>query len=453
MLSWERKIRSMPDGGNTMEERRAFNETAVALANNRVGLDDTIRLAAHDAFGEELSGGFIVPRMFSSDLIVLYKRLDAAKLDFFRQLPEKEKRGKNKEYETLKGMLEGMVKLCDEILANKDLQSILQHPKEVQRIARATAGSFEVSLYARLRSVLRLTKGALSVGAVSAIVYFVYLWASGSELPWFLIKYSGVLKPLLGKARQVVSGFTEQAARKAWDAWDATSSYANDAWDVTSNYANSGFDKASAFRDAAKTVASDVYANIQNTSFKDLARSGLTYLGLGISGGEGVNMHEYILFGYRKSRLLEHQRNAYSRLLNIVKELPGRPKAGRILEAVALFPDLPSTAKKEQTGETTLAKIRRRMGTSPRKTAARKTTARKTTARKTTARKTTARKTTPRKTTPRKTTPRKTKSRKATRKMVRKTTPRKKPRKTKSLRNMDKSSRLKEIKRRMKKTK
>ena len=456
MLSWKRKIQNMPANTvKTLEERRAFNDTAVALANNRVNLNDTIRLAAHDAFGDKLTGGFIIPRMSSSDLIDLYKRLDAAKLDFFRELPRKEQRGKTKEYDILKSKLDDMVKLCDEILKNKDLQSILQHPKEVERIARATAGSSEVSLYGRLRSVLRLAKGALSVGAVATIVYFVYLWASGSDLPWFLVKYSGILKPFLGKAREVVSGFTEKAAAKAWDAWDnawdATSSYAGKA----SSYAGKAWESTSAFRDAAKSATSDAYANLQNTSLKDLARSGLTYFGLGVSGGEGVNNHEHILFGVRKSRLLEHQVKSRNILLGIVMDLPSRPKAGRIYQAIELFPVLPSVAKKHaqdqrlleralQTSneETNLEKIKRRMAGTPRKT--RKTPKKKATPKKTTPakkkkkampRKTTPRKTTPRKTTPRKTTPRKTR----------------KAKKTTSLRNMDKASRLKEIKRRMKK--
>ena len=445
MLSWKTKIRSMPaNAAKTLEERRAFNDTAVALANNRVGLADTIRLAAHDAFGEEeLSGGFIIPRMFSSDLISLYKRLDAAKLDFFRELPQKKQRGKNKEYDMLTSKMEGMVKLCDEILENKDLQSILEHPKEVQRIALATAGSSEVSLYGRLRSVLRLTKGALSIGAVSVIVYFVYLWASGNGLPWFLVKYSGILKPFLGKAREVVSGFTEKAAARAWGAWDSTSAYANNAWDATSSYASGALGATAAFRDAAKTAASDAYANIQNTSLKDLARSGLTYLGLGISGGEKVNMHEYILFVMDKTNLLDHQIKAQKRLLDILKELPSQPKAGRIYKGIEMFPVLPSVAKKRAQDqrlleralrtskkETNLEKIKRRMARAPRKT------------------------TTPRKTTPRKTTPnKKTTKKKALKKAPvkkKKATPRKTKTKTTSLRNMDKSSRLKEIKRRMK---
>ena len=83
MLSWKNKIQNMPNTGEAMEERRAFNDTVVALANNRVNLSDTVRLATHDAFDAELSaGGFIIPRMFSTDLIDVYKRLEAVKLDF-----------------------------------------------------------------------------------------------------------------------------------------------------------------------------------------------------------------------------------------------------------------------------------------------------------------------------------------------------------------------------------
>ena len=246
MLSWKTKIRSMPaNAAKTLEERRAFNDTAVALANNRVGLADTIRLAAHDAFGEELSGGFIVPRMFSSDLIVLYKRLDAAKLDFFRELPEKKQRGKNKEYDMLTSKMEGMVKLCDEILENKDLQSILEHPKEVQRIALATAGSSEVSLYGRLRSVLRLTKGALSIGAVAAIVYFVYLWASGKrptvvscQVQWYPETVSGESQ---GSRFRVHGAGGSQGLGRVGLYVYATTRGTNNAWESTS-----------AFRDAAK---------------------------------------------------------------------------------------------------------------------------------------------------------------------------------------------------------
>ena len=289
MLSWKSKIQNMPNTGEAMEERRAFNDTVVALANNRVNLSDTIRLATHDAFDAELlAGGFIIPRMFSTDLIDVYKRLEAAKLEFFRELPEKEQTGKTEEYYTLKSKLEKIVKLCDKILENKDLQSILRNPKEVQRIARATAGSSEVSLYGRLRFVLRLTKGALSIGAVAAIVYFVYVWASTGSLPFFLSRYSVVLKPLLGKAREVVSGLTEKAASRAWDAaqaastyadkaWNTTSSYANDAWDATANYTNNAWNATSAFREAAKNATSEAYANIKNTSLSDLTQSGYNY--------------------------------------------------------------------------------------------------------------------------------------------------------------------------------
>ena len=119
----------MPDTGEAMEERRAFNDTVVALANNRVNLSDTVRLATHDAFDAELSaGGFIIPRMFSTDLIDVYKRLEAVKLDFFEN-SRKRTDWKNREYDTLKSKLETIVKLCDKILENKDLQSILRNPK------------------------------------------------------------------------------------------------------------------------------------------------------------------------------------------------------------------------------------------------------------------------------------------------------------------------------------
>ena len=217
--------------------------------------------------------------------------------------------------------METIVKLCDKILENKDLQSILRNPKEVQRIARATAGSSEVSLYGRLRFVLRLTKGALSIGAVAAIVYFVYVWASTGSLPFFLSRYSVVLKPLLGKAREVVSGLTEKAASRAWDAaqaastyadkaWNTTSSYANDAWDAsadytnhawdaTANYTNNAWNATSAFREAAKNATSEAYANIKNTSLSDLAQSGYNYFLNILSGGDQDKKHllfENILF-------------------------------------------------------------------------------------------------------------------------------------------------------------
>ena len=397
MLSWKNKIQNMPNTGEAMEERRAFNDTVVALANNRVNLSDTVRLATHDAFDAELSaGGFIIPRMFSTDLIDVYKRLEAVKLDFFRELPEKEQTGKTEEYYTLKSKLETIVKLCDKILENKDLQSILRNPKEVQRIARATAGSSEVSLYGRLRFVLRLTKGALSIGAVAAIVYFVYVWASTGSLPFFLSRYSVVLKPLLGKAREVVSGLTEKAASRAWDAaqaastyadkaWNTTSSYANDAWDAsadytnhawdaTANYTNNAWNATSAFREAAKNATSEAYANIKNTSLSDLAQSGYNYFLNILSGGDQDKKHllfENILFDLHETKLHDHQITAGIVLRNIVKKLPSR--AGRIYQAIKLYPALPSNTTKKTT-----RRVRRRQP-SPRRNSATKETVRKAT--------------------------------------------------------------------------
>ena len=391
MLSWKSKIQNMPNTGEAMEERRAFNDTVVALANNRVNLSDTIRLATHDAFDAELlAGGFIIPRMFSTDLIDVYKRLEAAKLEFFRELPEKEQTGKTEEYYTLKSKLEKIVKLCDKILENKDLQSILRNPKEVQRIARATAGSSEVSLYGRLRFVLRLTKGALSIGAVAAIVYFVYVWASTGSLPFFLSRYSVVLKPLLGKAREVVSGLTEKAASRAWDAaqaastyadkaWNTTSSYANDAWDATANYTNNAWNATSAFREAAKNATSEAYANIKNTSLSDLTQSGYNYfLKNFLRGGDQDKKHllfEYILFALNETTLHDHQIIAKSVLRNIVEKIPSR--AGRIYQAIEFYPALPSDTRKKTTKETT-RRVRRRQP-SPRRKSTTKETVRKAT--------------------------------------------------------------------------
>ena len=361
----ENKIQNMPNTGEAMEERRAFNDTVVALANNRVNLSDTVRLATHDAFDAELSaGGFIIPRMFSTDLIDVYKRLEAVKLDFSENSRKKNRLGKPKR------VLYSKVQIGDHrqtLRQDPGEQRLAVHPAQPergQRIARATAGSSEVSLYGRLRFVLRLTKGALSIGAVAAIVYFVYVWASTGSLPFFLSRYSVVLKPLLGKAREVVSGLTEKAASRAWDAaqaastyadkaWNTTSSYANDAWDAsadytnhawdaTANYTNNAWNATSAFREAAKNATSEAYANIKNTSLSDLAQSGYNYFLNILSGGDQDKKHllfENILFDLHETKLHDHQITAGIVLRNIVKKLPSR--AGRIYQAIKLYPALP----------------------------------------------------------------------------------------------------------------
>ena len=208
MLSWKNKIQNMQTG-EAMEERRAFNDTVVALANNRVNLSDTVRLATHDAFDAELSaGGFIIPRMFSTDLIDVYKRPGAVKLDFSEN-SGKEQTGKT-EGTISKVKLETIVKLCDKILENKDLQSICATKRSTH--CPCDGGSSSVPTDAC--AVLRLTKGALSIGAAAAIVYFVYVWASTGS-PFFLSRYSVVLKPLLGKASRL---WAWRTASRAWDA-------------------------------------------------------------------------------------------------------------------------------------------------------------------------------------------------------------------------------------------
>ena len=57
-------------------------------------------------------------------------------------------------------------------------------------------------------------------------------------------------------------------------------------------------------------------------------------------------MHEYILFRHGQNETFRSSNKARKRLLNIVKELPSQPKAGRIYKAIEMFPVLPSVAKK-----------------------------------------------------------------------------------------------------------
>ena len=153
--------------------------------------------------------------------------------------------------------------------------------------------------------------------------------------------------------------------------------YANDAWDVTSRTMHgtppltTRTMHGTAFRDAAKTAASEAYANIQNTSLSDLAQSGYNYFLNILSGGDQDKKHllfENILFDLHETKLHDHQITAGIVLRNIVKKLPSR--AGRIYQAIKLYPALPSNTTKKTT-----RRVRRRQP-SPRRNSATKETVR-----------------------------------------------------------------------------
>ena len=257
MLSWKTHIDSLPKE-SSMAERRAYNKTVQDLALNRVPLKETILLAAHDAHdGGDLAGGGFISRMFSTDLIDYHRQFEEAKLEFYQSLPDRADGAK----------MEKVIDLCTEILKNPDYKTITKNPTEVKKIVVATAKSNESSLYGRLRSVFRVAKGVLTVTAVAAIVYFVYLWATGQGLPEFLSQYGPMLNQYAEHASQVVAGLKGSATAY----WDAAKGYMGD---LAGNL-------SSAARDYAGSAAGYVgdLASTATGAARDYAGSAAGYVG------------------------------------------------------------------------------------------------------------------------------------------------------------------------------